>query len=206
MFMRGTGACSCRGILDRVDIAEVVAGVPGAWQRFFGEHAPSVDRIARASRSMGSFAASDDARRDVMARVFERIRRDDHRALRLYLDWQTRYPAKAFGDWLVIVTTNVIRDYVSERLGRADAIALELPDDTAALLVLPHATTRETARQLIEYARAILPAEQASCLAAWLEGSDFAEIAAATGLADARAAERSVRAALARLRRHAGRL
>ncbi len=187
--------------MDEASIAEVVHGAPGAWQRFFGACATRVDRIARSSRSMGSFARSDDACRDVIARVFERMRRDDHRALRLYLAWQERNPSKRFDDWLTIVTTNVIRDYVSERLGSPLELD-ELPADAPGLLVLPHVTTRETARQLVEYARTALPATQCASLIAWLEGHDFAEIAARGGLPDARAAEKVVRAALARLRRH----
>lgn len=193
--------------------AEVLTGGDDAWQRFFARHASTVQRLIRASRSMGSLARSDDHCRGVMARVFERLRRDDHRALRLFLAWRERHPEKGFDDWLTIVVTNVIRDYVSARLAGRDAadagvavlveMAEELQEGAAALQVLPHATTRETARQLIEHARAHLPEDQAASLVAWLEGWDFEEIAARQGLPNARTAERAVRAALARLRRHA---
>jgi hypothetical protein len=198
---------------DDAGAREVVDGKPEAWRRFFASHAPTVQRLVRASRSMGSLARSEDHCRTVMARVFERLRRDDHRALRLFVAWSERHPAKGFDDWLTVVVTNVIRDFVSERLAVASAdggsvkalieLADELPEDSAALQVLPHATTRETARQLIELARATLSDEHLACLIAWLEGWDFQEIADRHALADGRSAERQVRAALARLRRRA---
>ena len=196
-------------------IGAAVQGDPAAWRRFFSEQAATVDELIGRSRSMGSFRTSEDDRRNVMARVFERLHRDDFRALRLYLAWQHRHPERRFGDWLQIVTTNVIRDYVSERLGTQgadgsnprrllEAWAEELTADATSLAILPHATSREAARALLEHARAVLPKEQAACLLAWLEGYDFAEIAERVALDAPREAERRVRAALARLRRHVG--
>ena len=65
----------------------------------------------------------------------------------------------------------------------------------------PHVTTKETAREIGEYARKHLPPDQLAALQAWLEGQDFPEIARLLGLADPRSADRLVRAGLARLRR-----
>lgn len=207
----GSEGGAADGAGERALVDAVLAGDADAWARFFARHAGDVGRLVRTSASMGSLARSEDDRRNVLARVFERLRRDDHRALRLYLRWQADHPERSFAAWLAVVTTNVIRDYVSSRLGEGAQRRLlddwpeELPDDSPTLAVLPHITTLQTARQLIEHARAHLPPGQAACLAAWLEGNDFAEVARAAGLADARTAEKAVRAALARLRRHAGR-
>lgn len=57
------------------------------------------------------------------------------------------------------------------------------------------------ARRIVEYARDHLPEDQLAVLAGWLEGASFAEVASELQLADTRAAERLLRAALARLRR-----
>src|SRR5690242_8301175 len=88
-----------------------------AWMRLFTHYGPVVERIVRKSRSMGSYRRSDDDVRNVMASVFERLRRDDFRALRTFDAWRSKNPGKTFGDWLTIVTVNVVRNYVSAKLG-----------------------------------------------------------------------------------------
>ena len=184
-----------------------------AWMQLFAHYGPIVERIARSNRSMGGYRGSEDDVRNVMAHVFERLRRDDFRALRTFGGWRAKHPEKAFPDWLTIVTVNVVRNYITAKLGtpREDGTSLKqlvntladaLPDsDGAGPAYLPHITTKETAQRIIDYARAHLPADQLSALEAWLEGATFEEIARDAHLADARAGDRLVRAALARLRR-----
>jgi hypothetical protein len=65
-------------------------------------------------------------------------------------------------------------------------------------------TTKGSAARIFEYARDHLADDQLAALTGWLEGSSFEELASELGLADARAADRLLRAALARLRRKFG--
>ncbi len=176
----------------------------------FSTYGPVVERIARASRSMGSYRKSDDDVRNVMAQVFERLRRDDFRALRTFSGWRDRNPTKTFPDWLTIVTVNVVRNYMSSKLGAStgsmpslkqlvNTLAGALDDDGPILL--PHITAKETAQRILGYARDKLAEDQYAVLVAWLEGATFEETAGHLGLPDAKAAERTLRSALARLRR-----
>ncbi len=200
--MRSTG--------DHELLRLILRGDEVAWMTLFSRFGPLVERIARTNRSMGSYRGSEDDVRNVMAQVFERLRRDDFRALRSYAAWHEKNPAKGFIDWLTIVTVNVVRNYVASKLGapNSDRTSLKQLVNTLAEsvdgegpVVLPHITTRETARRILEYARDHLPEDQLAALGAWLEGLSSAEIAVELELHDARTAERLVRAALARLRR-----
>lgn len=179
--------------------------------QLFSHYAPIVEKIVRSNRAMGSYRDSEDDVRNVMASVFERLRRDDFRALRTFQLWHDKHPEKSFPDWLTILTVNVVRNYITAKLGApspdgksvkqlVNTYAETSPSDDG-LVYLPHATTKETARRILEYAQAHLPADQLSALAGWLEGRSFEELATEHGLEDARAADRLVRAALARLRR-----
>jgi hypothetical protein len=181
------------------------------WMQLFTKYGPVVERIIRSSRSMGSYRRRDDDVRNVMASVFERLRRDDFRALRTFDAWRAKNPGKAFSDWLTIVTVNVARNYVAAKLGTPSEAGTSIKQLVNTLADAfpegggppnhPHMTTKETARQIGEYAREHLPRDQLDALQRWLEGKDFDEIARELGLADARTADRLVRAALARLRR-----
>ena len=194
------------------DLTRVLRGDQLAWTEFFATYAPVVQRLVRTSRSLGSYRSSEDDCRSVVIAVFERLRRSDLRALRTFAEWKAAHPEKGFSDWLTIVTTNVIKDYVSRKLGtpRAGvASAKQLVNTLAAALttghapaVRPDATTRETAREIRAYAEAHLPPEQVAALLAWMAGDSFAELAKQQDLASPAVAERQVRAALARLRRH----
>jgi hypothetical protein len=192
-------------------LRRIVSGDQVAWMTLFTQYGPVVERIARSSRSMGSYRGSRDDVRNVMAQVFERLRRDDYRALRTYPGWLDRNPGREFSDWLTIVTVNVVRNYISAKLGAPAAdgtpikqlvntLADAMPLDGAPL-VRPHITTKETAHRIFAYARDHLDDDQLAALTGWLEGSSFDEIARELLLADSKAAERLVRAALARLRR-----
>lgn len=179
----------------------------------FSKYGPIITAIARSNRSMGSYRSSEDDVRNVMTSVFERLRRDDYRALRTFGPWMAANPTKVFNDWITIVTVNVIRNYIAKKLGapRADktsakqlviTLANELKVDGDEPIVLPHMTTRESANQILEFAREHLAEDQMAVLAGWLEGSSFEEMAAELGLVDERAADKLLRAGLAKLRRH----
>jgi hypothetical protein len=178
-------------------LSRALAGEDTAWARLLGLLWERVDARVAMSRRMGQLRGSLDDRREVVSRVFARLRRNDLRALRTFAPWQARNPDKTLDDWLAIVTANVIRDYVTERLGDVDAAGNGLKrlihtladaiEEDSEPRKRPAITTMIAARELLELARARLPADQLGALAAWLDGH---------------ACERpKVRAALARLRR-----
>lgn len=152
----------------------------------------------------------EDAPREVMTRVLDKLLRDDARALVGFQDWKARNTSKSIRDWLTIVLMNAAREYVrasrSDRGSEAPSRARvmnELVELTDANVpgVRPPMTPLQTARAIAEFARDHLPADQLACLSRWLEGEEFGEIALAAGMASSDEAARRVRAAIATLRR-----
>jgi hypothetical protein len=199
-------------------IARALGGHESAWMRLLSILWERVETHVGHSRRMGQLRGSPDDRREVVSRVFARLRRNDLRALRTFTAWRARNHDKTFDDWLAIVVTNVIRDYVTERLGDVDdagrglkrlihtlADTLDCTDRDAAdgrePRLRPAITNTIAAAELVAFARVALPVDQLAVLTRWLAGEDFAEIAAAQGCADAAVARATLRAALARLRR-----
>ncbi len=214
-------------VTDR-DHAELAAYVPrvlggdaAAWQELVARLEPHLMPLLRTSRTLGPLRHNIDDCRAVMTSVFERLSKDDHRALRLFQPWAGANPGKGFGDWIRIVTANMARDHVSSRLGGAgrfadaddvplnkrmlNTLATLLPaDDDNRLAFRPAMTNMQLARELLEYAERSLEGTQLRALRGWMEGATFDEIAAQLDLATPRDADKLVRAALARLRRHFG--
>jgi DNA-directed RNA polymerase specialized sigma24 family protein len=166
---------------------------------------------------MGRFARSEDHVHDVLARLVDRLGRHERRGLGLYAPWRERNPDKTFEDWIQIVTVNEIRRLVRAELARlatSDAEALpsvkrvlnEIAMSPALeeLGVRPAMTAAQTARELVVFAEARLPADRYRALRLWMEGASFDEIAAELGLGptEAAVAQRLVRAALGVVRRH----
>ncbi len=193
-------------------LRQVLRGDQVAWMRLFSQYGPVVERIARTNRSMGSYRESEDDVRNVMAHVFERLRRNDYRALRMYYAWRDQNPDKSFQDWLTIVTVNIVRNYISSKLGArgqngasikqlVNTLADALPYDGGELSTRPHITMKDAALRILEFAQDHLANDQLSVLSAWLAGMSFDDMVSQIHLADAKVAERLLRAALARLRR-----
>lgn len=192
-------------------IGEALAGSDRAWARLLQELWTTVEERVRTSRRMGQLRGSDDDRREVVTRVFARLRRNDLRALRTFPAWSERNPGKTFDDWTTILVTNVIRDYVRERLGDVDEhgqglkrlvnTLAESLDEVDARGERAPLTDRLTMAALLDRAGDIVPADQLAALGSWLRGADFAQIATEHALASSDAARGLVRAALARLRR-----
>jgi DNA-directed RNA polymerase specialized sigma24 family protein len=206
---------AARALLARVRSTE-----DPAWRELLAALWPELSQMVRASRAMAVLARSDDHVRNVVSLAVERLGKDGCRAARLAGPWCAAHPDKTLRDWLRILTTNVARDYVRDRAGRAQAreegepvpdkrllmsLATLLRDDDfdrhpSALL---SATSGYAAKELAQWAEAHLPKDQVAALSAWLHGASFEDIAADLKIADAAAAKRMVRAAVAALRRHA---
>lgn len=190
------------------------AGDEGARRDLVEALWPSLLDLVRSSRSMGPLARSDDHVHEVATRLVEKLAGRDGHVLRTYAPWRERNAGRTFADWLRIVTKNATRDYVREQVGprRGDPdepslkrLLNEFASSPALeeLGVRPPLTAAQTARELLEFARARLPAQQLRVLASWLEGASFDDIGAETGTNGAEA-RKLLRAAVATLRRQFG--
>jgi hypothetical protein len=160
--------------------------------------------MVRGSRSMVGLGRHD----------VEKLDRGNGHALGLYRSWRAEHADRAFEDWMKIVVSNTVRDHLRERLGPTRAWTL--PDDPSVKRFLneftcsplieqlglrPPLTASQTARQLLEYARERLPADQYGALMRWLDGATFAEIEEDLEAHEPDAGRKLVRAAIAVLRR-----
>ena len=200
-------------------VPRVVGGDGAAWRELATRLEPLLIEFLRRGRTLGPMRHNVDDCRAVMTSVLERLSKDDYRGLRLFRPWAEAHPGKDFGDWIRIVTVNLARDHVSSRLGvaeRADddvpfnkrmlsSLAARLPDaEDERIGFRPSMTQTQLARELLEYAARALDPDQFHALRRWMDGAGFAELAAELGPAGPRDADKLVRAALARLRRHFG--
>jgi DNA-directed RNA polymerase specialized sigma24 family protein len=154
---------------------------------------------------------SEDAPREVLTRVLEKLLHADAHALRQFVDWRGRHPERTAEDWLLIVLTNAAREYVRQQRGRRRNGVLEpsrnrflneyLQLAEADVGVRPPYTPQQTARQVVEFARERLPVAQLEAFERWLEGAEPEEIARAMKLESGEVGHRLVRAATATLRR-----
>jgi DNA-directed RNA polymerase specialized sigma24 family protein len=171
--------------------------------------------LVRGSRAMGPLARSEDDVHDVLTKLVEKLGRADGHGLRLYRSWIERHPEKTFEDWICIVVANAVRDHVRRQLGEAKGppstgepsikrLLNEFASSPALerLGVRPPLTAAQTARQLLEFARERLPADQYGALTRWIDGATFEEIEEELGLREAGAGRKLVRAAVAVVRRH----
>lgn len=196
-------------------ILDVLEHRDRAWQDLMEVLFPHVEAIVRVSRSMGPLRSSPDHCRSATTRVFEKLARNDYSALRLFTEWQRVNPEKTLDDWLRIVVTRVVRDYVGSQLGAPSAdpdqervarkrllhtLASALPDDDHSPSARPPVTDLQTARQILDYARTHLSPMQLSALEAWINLADNDKVAAVIGKTPDEATK-LVRSAVAKLRR-----
>lgn len=219
---------------QRIDVAlcdplvqRIVAGDEEAW-RPLAEHLwPHFIDLVKKSRHMGSLAKSEDHVHNVVANLVDKLGTDGGRAINKFPSWQADNPGKGFDDWIRIVVSFTVKDYVRQALGRRSRAATsdktseeELPSikrllnefstspagEEAFGSARPPMTAAQTARELFDYARSRLPADQMEALSQWMDGASFEEIDAhlASRLPDAADARKLVRAAMATLRRKFG--
>jgi len=197
-------------------VARAAAGDEPARRSLLEHLWPIWTEMVRSSRSMGSFARSDDHVDAVVGRLIEKIARPDGRALRRYLDWQVTHADQTFADWIRIVTKNAVRDHLRDQLGTGNPTQAGEPSVKRLLNEFavspaaaeepghrPPVTAAQTARELLEFAALRLPEGHLRALRDWLAGASFEEIGRAEGDPPAEA-RRKVRAGIAVLRRHFG--
>src|SRR5262249_59501373 len=131
-----------------------------------------------------------------------RLRADGYARLGNYAEARLANPGLPFMGWLVVVAKRVAVDYLRahdsyvDRRHEKDASSPgawreldTLPAASQLPAARPPVTGRGTARELLAYAGADLPADQRTALGAWLEGATYDEIA---GGGDPKDAERRV--------------
>ncbi len=196
------------------DLEELVrttlAGAPNAFAELALALWPFAAAAGRRARE------AEDETQELYARLLAKLEVDGRAGLASYPEWRSRHPDKTFEDWIRIVLANLARDLRRERNGRArsrDAASEEAPSAKRLLNELgslaplddlgyrPPVTSEQTAREILAFAREHLPPLQSAALSAWVEGEDFAQVSARTGIPDEASAVRLVRAALATLRR-----
>jgi DNA-directed RNA polymerase specialized sigma24 family protein len=200
----GVDLAECETLAHRAADGDTVA-----WTAMVERLWPALHRLLRANHSMGGARSEDDVR-DVLTKLFSKLGAKQGRGLKLYASWRARHPDKTFEDWIRIVAKNVVRDRAREALGArtssAEPSVKRLLNEFAAsprvesLGFRPPMTAAQTARQLLDFAKAHLPLDQHRALTLWLEGASFEEIEGECELGTD-GGRKLVRAAVAVLRR-----
>ncbi len=134
---------------------------------------------------------------------------------RRYLEARRENPNLHFVPWLIVVARRIVVDYQRahgeyiDRRRTPDASSpgkwiqkATLPNDSRLHGIRPQMTNRGAAMTMLRYAYSELPADQLDALLLWIINTPYSEIASELGLDSPKDAERRVRAALERLRRH----
>jgi DNA-directed RNA polymerase specialized sigma24 family protein len=184
-----------------------------AWQTLWTEIEPQLARIVAQPRFLGRLGQRDDDRSNIVVAVMARLRADRLNRLRLYLAAKRENPRLRFMSWLRVVAKRVGIDYMRAhpeyvRRTRDDASTpgrwiepATLPPASQLAGERPPVTDLATVRELLDVVRTF-PLEQRRALELWARSESFAAIATALGMAAATDAERLVRSAIERLRRH----
>jgi DNA-directed RNA polymerase specialized sigma24 family protein len=195
-------------------IAAAARGDEAAWQSLWASVEPPLLRIVARPGFLGRLGQHEDDRRNIVVAVMARLRADDFKRLHLYLEARRTNERLTFLSWLRVVAKRVGIDYLRAhpdwvRRTEPDAStpgrwidAGELPPESLLGGARPPVTAHGTAHELIAYAKDAVTPEQLRALELWSASESFAEIAVVLGLPGAADAERTVRAALERLRRH----
>jgi DNA-directed RNA polymerase specialized sigma24 family protein len=193
----------------------VLAGEGGAWQRLWQALDPWLSGLFRRPGFLGPISDSEDHRRNIALEVMAALQAKSHEKLVRFADARRESPDLPFLAWLSVVAKRIAIDYLRRegeyldlrRTRGAQARGawvnlVTLPTDSVLGNARPHVTSEVAAHAIVAYADTHLAPEPRDALERWSRGETFDEIAAALGLAAPRNAERMVRAALERLRRH----
>jgi DNA-directed RNA polymerase specialized sigma24 family protein len=213
MEVRYAAAAMARSAIEAL-VERALAREPGAWHQLWQAVEPRLYALIRRPSFLGRLSQSEDDCRNIVLEVLAALQADDHARLRRFTEARARNPALPFFAWLTVVAKRLSIDYMRRQDDFRDlrrhpkdgakgawSPTVALPSDSQLPGTRPQVTNLAAVRELLEFAGRDLPDEQQGALAAWIEGERFDDIARALGLADGRAAERAVRAAIERLRR-----
>lgn len=195
-------------------VRRAASGDEEGWQALWRRVEPKLVRIVSRPSFLARLGQREDDRRNVVLEVMARLRADGFRRLALYLEARADNPRLGFMTWLRVVAKRVGIDYLRghpeyvDRRRQAGASAAGEWIETATLPSAsrlggerPPVTDLGTAQQLLRFADGAVSDTQRRALELWVQSEGYPEIARALGLADAAEAERTVRAAIERLRR-----
>ena len=199
-------------------VAAAAAGDEFAWHELWSHLEPRLTGLLRRPSFTGPLARAEDDVRDIVVAVMARLRQHGCQRLRVYLEQRRGDPELTFMRWLTVVAKRVAidaqrahPDYVDRRRAVPEGEDVspgiwleseELPEDGALGSSRPPMTNRVTARQILRYADGVCSGHQRRALEMWAEQASREDIARDLGLEDPDAAERLVRSAVDRLRRH----
>lgn len=184
-----------------------------SWQRLWREVEPRLLRVVAQPSFLGRLGQREDDRRNIVVSVMARLRADDFKRLRLYVEAKRGNDKLRFFSWLRVVTKRVGIDYLRAhqdwvRRTEPDAStpgrwvdAGTLPPASQAHGHRPPVTVQGTARELLQFAAGVIEGDQLRALELWSQSEPFDDIAETLGLASAKDAEKMVRATIERLRR-----
>ncbi len=196
-------------------IASGARGETAAFNALIEHVYPFLLRSVQKNRSMGSLARKEDHVHNVMVALVDKLSDKGAKAALGFPMWLEENEGKTFEDWLRIVVSFTVKDYVRTVLGRSVARDPDLPSVKRLLNEFtsspasddvfgsnrPQLTVAQTARQMLDFAGSELPAEQSRALRLWLDDIDFGDIEDVMGLSEPDQARKLVRAAVATLRR-----
>jgi DNA-directed RNA polymerase specialized sigma24 family protein len=204
-------------MLDEEEVELLVAAAAGrdeaAWQRLWAAIEPPLSRIIAQPRFLGRLGQREDDRRNIVVAVMARLRADQFARLQMYLDARKQNPRLRFISWLRVVAKRVGIDYLRSHpdyVRRHDEDASRpgawvdagtLPPASQIFGERPPVTNRGTARELLAFAAGAMGDDQRRALELWAQCESFEDIAKTLQLASATEAEKTVRAAIERLRR-----
>lgn len=199
-------------------VARACDGDEEVWKELTLHLWPHFQALVRASRAMGNMSKSDDHVHNVLTNLVDKLGTDGGRAITQFPRWKEQNAGKTFTDWIRIVTSYTVNDYVRAALGRRKQASAPSEDPMPSIKRLlnefasapvsedlygsnrPPFTAAQTARQLLDYAETALAPDQMKALSQWLDGASFEEMDAELKLEED-GSKKLVRAAIAVLRR-----
>jgi DNA-directed RNA polymerase specialized sigma24 family protein len=196
-------------------LRRVVADDKNAWHELWMAAEPTLWAITGSWRITSRLSQLGDDRHNIVTDVMGRLRENDFRPIRAFLESIELRGGGSFKKWLATFTVYTAIDYVRSHPeysvpSRLDAKTAEsqrdrwvridpMPDFEPAGPAADIPRMIE-AMEVVEVAHRILKADQLEALLLWLVGLNHAQIARRLGLHDARTADKVVRASVKRLR------
>ncbi|MCC6903276.1 MAG: hypothetical protein IT377_30165 [Polyangiaceae bacterium] len=186
--------------------ARASAGDRRAWHALWQLLEPRIWAMSGRWQLAGPLCQSADDRREIVLRVMAKLRHAGFRRLRAFAESAGATSDAAFVAWLTAVTTRVAIDAQRahpEHVGRTDRarwVDLVPLDDAPPPLTERDLTAHATVLRVLEHARNELTADQLTALSMWLEGESNDAIARRLNATTPQDAQRTLRAALKRLR------
>jgi len=203
---------SSSGLEDLVE--DAAHGNEAAWWLLWESVEPRLERLLSNPRVTGRLSTDVDDVRNILVGVMEKLRDDNSRRLKRYLETRAE-KSGGFEAWLVVLTKRAAIDYMRAHHDYVDKrkdldsgggagewiIPKELPSDSQLVGDRPPVTTRGAALTLLRYAYDSLPKDQMTALELWILNTPYATIAEKLDMESPEAANKFVRAALERIRR-----